>query len=207
MSNFVDNSQKTLILQKTIDRQRACCYNSSHERRGDENVVSAISRLILYLLLTVAVIGDIKSYRISNRLILTGLGFAFLFRLVGGKVAGIIWFLPDIFFPVVVLYLLYLSGILGAGDIKLFSVICGFTNLKFIIVCMMASFLTAAAGGLVKMIADKEFFCCMQNGIMYCRDILCGRFARYEKKGKAVSFSVYVLLGTVASDIFCYTMR
>ncbi len=163
--------------------------------------MSAISRLILYLLLTVAVIGDIKSYRISNRLILTGLGFAFLFRLVGGKVAGIIWFLPDIFFPVVVLYLLYLSGILGAGDIKLFSVICGFTNLKFIIVCMMASFLTAAAGGLVKMIASKEFLCCIYNGICYCKDILYGRFARYEKKGKTVSFSAYVLLGTVISDI------
>ena len=97
------------------------CYNSSHERRGDENtvIVKLISHLMLYILLTVAAIGDFKNYRISNRLILTGLGCAFLFRLVGGKVASIIWFLPDIVFPVVILYFLYLSGILGAGDIKL----------------------------------------------------------------------------------------
>ena len=76
------------------------CYNSSHERRGDENtvIVKLISHLMLYILLTVAAIGDFKNYRISNRLILTGLGCAFLFRLVGGKVASIIWFLPDIVF-------------------------------------------------------------------------------------------------------------
>lgn len=63
------------------------CYNSSHERRGDENtvIVKLISHLMLYILLTVAAIGDFKNYRISNRLILTGLGCAFLFRLVGGQ--------------------------------------------------------------------------------------------------------------------------
>lgn len=122
------------------------CYNSSHERRGDENtvIVKLISHLMLYILLTVAAIGDFKNYRISNRLILTGLGCAFLFRLVGGKVASIIWFLPDIVFPVVILYFLYLSGILGAGDIKLFSVVCAFTNLRFTALCMAAAFVAAA---------------------------------------------------------------
>ena len=70
-------------------------------------IVKLISHLMLYILLTVAAIGDLKNYRISNRLILTGLGCAFLFRLVGDKVASIIWFLPDIVFPVVILYFLY----------------------------------------------------------------------------------------------------
>ena len=44
------------------------CYNSSHERRGDENtvIVKLISHLMLYILLTVAAIGDFKNYRISN---------------------------------------------------------------------------------------------------------------------------------------------
>ena len=106
-------------------------------------IVNLISHLMLYILLTVAAIGDFKNYRISNRLILTGLGCAFLFRLVGGKVASIIWFLPDIVFPVVILYFLYLSGILGAGDIKLFSVVCAFTNLRFTALCMAAAFVAA----------------------------------------------------------------
>lgn len=83
----MDNLQKTINLQKPIDRYIWRCYNSSHERRGDENIVivKLISHLMLYVLLTVAAIGDFKNFRISNRLILTGLGFAFLFRLVGGQ--------------------------------------------------------------------------------------------------------------------------
>ncbi len=144
-------------------------------------IVKLISHLMLYVLLTVAAIGDFKNFRISNRLILTGLGFAFLFRLVGGRVASIIWFLPDIIFPVVILYFLYLSGILGAGDIKLFSVVCGFTNLKFTALCMAAAFVAAG--------------------------IFCGRFVRYQGQGKAVSFAVYVLLGTVFADIYFYGLR
>lgn len=89
-------------------------------------IVKLISHLMLYILLTVAAIGDFKNYRISNRLILTGLGCAFLFRLVGGKVASIIWFLPDIVFPVVIfLYFLYLSGILWCrGYQVIFSSMC-----------------------------------------------------------------------------------
>ena len=164
-------------------------------------IVDVISHLILYVLLTVAVIGDFKKYRISNRLILVGLGFAFLFRIVGSGIAGIIWFLPDILFPVVIFYLLYLAGILGAGDIKLFSVICGFTNLRFTIVCMVAAFLSAAVPGIIKLTLNQEFIDRMSDGIAYCRNILCGQFVRYESRGKAVSFSIDVLVGTVTADI------
>ena len=100
------------------------CYNSSHERRGDENtvIVKLISHLMLYILLTVAAIGDFKNYRISNRLILTGLGCAFLFRLVGGKVASIIWFLPDIVFPVI--FLISFRHFRSRGYQVIFSSMC-----------------------------------------------------------------------------------
>ena len=162
---------------------------------------------MLYILLTVAAIGDFKNYRISNRLILTGLGCAFLFRLVGGKVASIIWFLPDIVFPVVILYFLYLSGILGAGDIKLFSVVCAFTNLRFTALCMAAAFVAAAGYGLISMVLKKELFVRMRDGFLYLNGILCGRFMRYRGQGKAVSFAVYVLLGTAMADIWFYGMR
>ena len=170
-------------------------------------IVKLISHLMLYVLLTVAAIGDFKNFRISNRLILTGLGFAFLFRLVGGKVASIIWFIPDIIFPVVILYFLYLSGILGAGDIKLFSVVCGFTNLKFTVICIFAAFIAAAGYGLISMVRQKELFCRMRDGFLYLSGIFCGRFVRYQGQGKAVSFAVYVLLGTVFADIYFYGLR
>lgn len=110
-------------------------------------------------------------------------------------------------FPVVILYFLYLSGILGAGDIKLFSVVCAFTNLRFTALCMAAAFMAAAVYGLISMVLKKELFVRMRDGFLYLNGILCGRFMRYRGQGKAVSFAVYVLLGTAMADIWFYGMR
>lgn len=110
-------------------------------------------------------------------------------------------------FPVVILYFLYLSGILGAGDIKLFSVVCAFTNLKFTALCIAAAFVAAAGYGLISMVLKKELFVRMRDGFLYLNGILCGRFMRYRGQGKAVSFAVYVLLGTAMADIWVYGMR
>ena len=102
---------------------------------------------------------------------------------------------------------LYLSGILGAGDIKLFSVVCAFTNLRFTALCMAATFVAAAGYGLISMVLKKELFVRMRDGFLYLNGILCGRFMRYRGQGKAVSFAVYVLLGTAMADIWFYGMR
>ena len=84
---------------------------------------------------------------------------------------------------------------LGAGDIKLFSVVCAFTNLKFTALCIAAAFVAAAGYGLISMVLKKELFVRMRDGFLYLNGILCGRFMRYRGQGKAVSFAVYVLLG------------
>lgn len=47
----------------------------------------------------------------------------------------------------------------------------------------------------------------MRDGFLYLNGILCGRFMRYRGQGKAVSFAVYVLLGTAMADIWVYGMR
>ena len=108
------------------------------------DVMYIASHLILYLLLIAAVIQDFDCMKVSNRLILTGLGGSLSFRLLGGESEQIIWFLPDIIIPVIVLYLLYLAGILGAADIKLFSVIAGFLTMEEWWTVMAAAFLSGA---------------------------------------------------------------
>lgn len=47
----------------------------------------------------------------------------------------------------------------------------------------------------------------IRDGFLYLNGILCGRFMRYRGQGKAVSFAVYVLLGTAMADIWFYGMR
>ena len=81
------------------------------------------SHLILYLLLIAAVIQDFDCMKVSNRLILVGLALGIFFQVIQNGPVAIVRVLPNIIFPVIVLYLLFLMRCLGAGDIKLFSVI------------------------------------------------------------------------------------
>lgn len=84
----------------------------------------------LLFLLTLAVCYDWRDYRIPNWLIYAGYGGGFLYRsLSEGSKGSFYWFL-DIVFPVIVFYLFFYLKMFGAGDIKLFSVICGVIGLN-----------------------------------------------------------------------------
>ena len=72
---------------------------------------------------------------------------------------------------------------------------------------LAAAFVAAAGYGLISMVLKKELFVRMRDGFLYLNGILCGRFMRYRGQGKAVSFAVYVLLGTAMADIWFYGMR
>mgnify|MGYP002230215453 CR=1 FL=1 len=187
------------------------CYNSSHERRGDENtvIVKLISHLMLYILLTVAAIGDFKNYRISNRLILTGLGCAFLVSLSGGQGSEHHLVSSRYSFSGCHFIFLYIfHGILGAGDIKLFSVVCAFTNLRFTALCMAAAFVAAAGYGLISMVLKKELFVRMRDGFLYLNGILCGQiYAVPRTGGKLLGFRGIRAFGNSMADIWFYGMR
>lgn len=81
--------------------------------------------------------GDLRSGRISNQLIVTGL-FAGLFCQVAQyKAAGIVLFLGGSLLPLLLLGLLFYFRMLGAGDIKLFCVIGGFLGAMALLRCMI----------------------------------------------------------------------
>lgn len=108
--------------------------------------------IVLLCLLLVAAISDIRTGKIGNRLILLGL-------ILGGTITcyekGIsympLWMI-QIFIPVVVFFLAFRIGGLGAGDIKLFSVIASFLTIKDVWICILASFAAGAAIGVAKCI-------------------------------------------------------
>lgn len=85
--------------------------------------------LTLLTHLTLAVVMDFGNGRISNRLIVSGLIWGLAFRLLGEGSAGAVHFLMNISIPVILLFLLFSLCILGAGDIKLFSIAGGFLTL------------------------------------------------------------------------------
>lgn len=200
MLKFVNDSQKHFIFKKAIYFSKLHCYNSIH-KRGDANldVVQITSVLVLLVILFLAVAEDFVRMKISNRLILAGLLTALIFQIYAGGIKAVVSYLGNISFPVITLYLLFLAGIIGAGDIKLFSVIGGFVNFTELVQCMLFAFL---AGGLIcagKLVFSKTAKVQLFGGFCYLRGLLEGNFVPYDRQswqGKnLIHFSLPITIG------------
>lgn len=75
-----------------------------------------------------AVIFDLRSYKIPNLLIVMGLTMGISWSCYNDSWSGLFASAAGIGLPIAVLFLLHQLRMLGAGDIKLFSVIGGFTG-------------------------------------------------------------------------------
>lgn len=97
-------------------------------------------------LIIMSVIGDIKTYRIRNSIILFFIILGTLTNFLDKGLYGIIFSLAAVMLPVVLMFVLYLLRMLGAGDIKLFSAIGALLGPEFVLRCMAYSFV---AGGIL----------------------------------------------------------
>lgn len=109
--------------------------------------------------------------------------------------------MPDIIIPVIVLYLLYLAGILGAADIKLFSVVSGFTNLKYCIYSIVFAFIFAAIWSFARLIRQGKLGLGIVNGLVYFRKLFCGNFLEYDSECEKICFSLAVYIGVLSVDV------
>ncbi len=163
------------------------------------------SEVVLYTILVVAVVQDFMYTKISNRLILVGLILSLTFGIILGGVSRIPYILLNISFPVVVLYLLYLLGVLGAGDIKLFSVIGGFTNFTMLTHCMLAAFFAGGVIALIKMLWNRNLKFSLLKGQLFLREALKGNVVSYRdtmaEKRNLMHFSLAIFLGYVLAGI------
>lgn len=160
--------------------------------------------LIVYGLVLIAVVMDLRKTKISNRLILVGLGISLIRRVVLEGGVGILIWLFQISFPVVILYLFYLMGALGAGDLKLFSLIAGFINFKELCICIISAFVVGGVFSFLKMLWEAILFSGMKNGLAYGFYLLQGNLAPYPKpedKKHYIHFSIPILCGLIYATI------
>lgn len=162
------------------------------------NAMQVASELTLYTIVVVAVLQDLQSMKISNRLILTGLVLSLMFGILLGRTSQILYILGNIFFPVIVLYLLYLLGVLGAGDIKLFSVIGGFTQFHTLVDCMLFAFMAAALISVAKLLYNRNLTYSLTQAMLYIQGLLQGNvfsYRRVREDRNLMHFSVAILIG------------
>jgi prepilin peptidase CpaA len=88
----------------------------------DDNFRTAVV-LILIVLLTAAVATDLKSHRIPNLLLWPALSLAFMLHMTSGGIDGLIFTTGGLALGFAMLLPLYSVGGMGAGDIKLLSVV------------------------------------------------------------------------------------
>lgn len=113
--------------------------------------------LVLLGFLFCAVYTDMTQTRISNRLIVLGLFIGFLFRIYMEGSVGVLSYTTNIFIPVILLYLLFQVRALGAGDIKLFSMLGAFISTEQLLKLIVLAFGVGALLGIFKIIYQFIF--------------------------------------------------
>ncbi len=156
----------------------------------------------LLCLLAAAVRMDLQTKKISNRLILSGLLLGCMRNLAQYGWKGSIYFLILISFPVLIFYLLFLMRALGAGDIKLFSVISSCIGLEGFLEVVKFSFLAGAACSFLVLLRNKNLYARIHYLSHYVKTALLTKSITkydYESGGKQnfIHFSIAILAGFI----------
>lgn len=143
---------------------------------------------------------DIRTTKISNRLILCGWMTGCMYNLLEYGWKGSIYFLIQFSIPVLVFYLLFLMRALGAGDIKLFSVISSCIGLNGFVKVVLFSFLAGAVISLYILIRNRNFYHRFAYFSCYFKTVLLTKsITRYDfqsdGKQNYIHFSIAILAG------------
>ena len=153
---------------------------------------------MLQAILTVAVISDCRSDKIPNVLIIAGLGSGMIWRI---GICGDTWYQValGIGCPVVIFFLLFLMHALGAGDIKLFSVIGCFWPFQDLISCIIFAFLAGAVISVSKLLIHRQLSESLSCFFHYVQTIYqtkkIEKYPGRDIKKRQMHFSVAIYIG------------
>lgn len=130
--------------------------------------------LILLSVLAIASLFDVRERRIPNKLVVAGLSSLCLLAIFSGT-KGFLWNFAGLAAGLAIFFPIYAAGWLGAGDVKLISLVSGFFGLQQLLPLIL--FITLA-GGLVS--------------ITY---LLLSRYGLVDKR---VPYALAILIGVLA---------
>jgi Flp pilus assembly protein protease CpaA len=128
---------KNFIAGYAMELTWGCSYNV---HRKEEQKTATI---IVIAILTVACMFDAKYFKIPNQLIVIGYGAGFIMNVLTYQINGFLVFLLKAMWPILLLFLLTVIKGLGAGDVKLFSVMATMVGPKEVCNTMIGSVILA----------------------------------------------------------------
>lgn len=149
--------------------------------------------------LLIAVCMDFTYYRIWNVLIFAGISAGIALRIPSLSMQGIADLLAGILLPVIICWIPFRMHALGAGDVKLFSVIGCLNGGRDAIYCICFSFLLAAGISLGKLLSHRQLISGLLNCFQYFQEIVTkGKMIPYPGKDvpdHRFHFSISILFG------------
>ncbi len=157
--------------------------------------------IVLLIILLLAVLMDFCCDRIPNSLIVTGMALAFWAQGSSCGMQGIMQAILGMAAPIILLFVLFRIGTLGAGDVKLLAVAGAFLGLQDSMLCIIVSFVIGAVLSLAKMCLHGNYVTRMQYLAGYVFQLIqSGTIRRYEhtdEPGSSIRFSLPVLFSVL----------
>lgn len=139
-----------------------------------------LKELFLVSLAGIALVWDCWKRKIPNPTIVLGFALGVGCQFAERGVAGLLYFLAGAMLPILLLWLLFLFRMLGAGDIKLLAVVGGFLGPAHIWDFLWATLLLAGVISLLLLLRRGNFI--SRFYYFYCY------ISEYIKTGKRVSY-------------------
>jgi prepilin peptidase CpaA len=131
--------------------------------------------IILLALLVLCIISDIKTSKIKNIYVLSAAVAGMGINLYSQGMEGLIMSVWGLILPVVLLGIFFYTGLLGAGDIKLFSSIGALLGWQSGLYIMGYSFFAAGIFSLIKLLRTSE----LKRGFLFLgRDLKLFLYSR-----------------------------
>lgn len=158
--------------------------------------------IILCSLLLLTLLVDIRIHRIPNILIFFGLFFGICCQICSMDMTRVLCGIAGSMLAVILLYPLFLIRVLGAGDIKLLSVLGMFFGWRGSIYCIGYSFLIGALFSIIYMLYHQTLFQRFFHLYNYIRETLTtGHIGAYRKggyeKGVTIHFSIPIFISAL----------
>ena len=166
--------------------------------------MSAPIRLVeIGLLVLLALICDIRTYKIKNQIVFPFVILGIITNAVSDGLNGIIFSLVGLCTPIIVLILLFMLRMLGAGDVKLFAAIGAIMGAKFALYTIVYSFLAGGVIALFILIFNKNGMKRLLYLLNYIRNCILSfsllPYGKFDKnnKGTYFRFAYAIAFGTL----------
>lgn len=161
-----------------------------------------IKSTVLIILLVFATVSDFKTYRIPNKLILSGLVISFYFQFLEGSFLSVLYGFSIWLLICIVFLPIYYIRAIGAGDIKLFAMISCFVGMKQGIQVIIVAFIIGGVFSIVKLFYYHIFRSQLQSLAEYItQTYYLKKIVPYSsissKKKNVIHFSFPILLSTI----------